>query len=206
MEGLIDLLPLLFIGAYYLLRARSRSKQQKRAVAPQQELVSDGEPRRESPFQSFMSQIEDAMAEAAGEPIDPDPAPALPPPALPPAVSTSATVPDLAAADAEFHPTLGSFDSAAPVDHEAHGFGPDNPLSEEAFEQRPAFFQPLDSALPASSPREYDPHGLRQRAGAGPGPTADWRQRLESPQAAQDAFVLQTVFGPRGGRLAEHRR
>ena len=205
MEGLIDLLPLLFIGAYYLLRARSRSKQQRRTVAPQQELVSDDPPRRETPFQSFMSQLEDAMAEAAGAPIDPDPAPVLPP-ALPPvgSASTDVTVPDLAAADAEFHPTLGSFDGTAPVDHQAHGFGPDNPISEETFEQQPAFFQSPDPASSAPSPRAYDPHGLRRPDELQP--ATGWRQRLESPRAAQEAFLLQTVFGPRGGRRAELHR
>ena len=79
------------------------------------------------------------------------------------------------------------------------GSGDENPLSEEAFEQLPAFTETARAVTPV-----YDPHGLSQ-SGDAPQP-GKWQKRLSDPQAAQDAFVLQTVFGPRGGRRAEHRR
>lgn len=205
-ESLVDLLPLLFIGLYYLLSARRRTKQ-KRVVAPQEGLVSDPEPRAPSPFESFLGQLEEAMAEAAGEPVDRDdrrgealepvdldaPPEPLPAPADP-------AVPRLGAADAEFRAPAGSFDSPLPVDHEGHGFGPANPQSEESFEQAPAFAEP-----PPVGPGGYDPHGLRPPTPAPARPLRGWRQRLSDPQTAQNAFVLQTVFGPRGGRRAEQR-
>lgn len=217
MESLVDLLPLLFVGAYYLLAGRRRAKlkkaQRERDTAPQEELVSDAGPREPSPFRSFLDQIEGAMAEAAGEPSPADQprpvtAPAGPPPAVSAPVSsgpslagTSPSAPALDIADAEFTPVSGSFDSRAPVDHVAHGFGADNPLSEEAFERASAFGG--RRAPSAAERRSYDPHGLQP---ARTSPPADWRRRLSDPQAARDAFVLQTVFGPRGGRRAEHRR
>lgn len=216
MESLVDLLPLLFIGLYYLLAGRRRANQkraQQRAPAPDREPAASREPKAPSPFESFLGQLEEAMAEAAGEPLSPDPPPVEPKPVelvRPPEPRLSPTVPSLEATDAEFRPASGSFDSTTPVDHVAHGlaapsapqFGPDNPLSEESFERAPAFTEP------AGAPRgDYDPHGLRRRDPA-PRPTAgaDWSRRLADPQAAQDAFVLQTVFGARGGRRAERHR
>ena len=202
-ESLVDLLPLLFIGLYYLLAGRRRAKQ-KRAQAPQKELISDREPRAATPFQSFLGQLEEAMAEAAGEPVErttPAP-PSDPAPVERPSLSEDTRVPRVEVTDAEFRPTVGSFDSATPVDHAAHGFGRDNPLSEESFERAPAFTEP-----PRARSRDYDPHGLRPaRPRPTPSAAAGWRQRLADPEAAQNAFVLQTVFGPRGGRRAEHRR
>ncbi len=192
MEGLVDLLPLLFIGLYYLLASRRKAKvreaQQQRVEAPQTELVQD-EPRASSPFQDFLGQLEEAMQEASGAgPPEPEPVPA-PVVELP----EEPTGRPLATATPEFRATSGSFDSARPVDHEAHGFGRENPLSEERFEQAPAFV-----ALPSSPDRAFDPHGLHGRRPPATG-TRGWRRRLRDPEAARDAFVLQTIFGPRGG-------
>ncbi len=98
-----------------------------------------------------------------------------------------------------------TFERGGPNPHERHGFGGENPLSEEAFEQQPAFTPTTRAVTPV-----YDPHGLGRSGSDGQSgdevqPT-DWQQRLNDPKAAQDAFVLQTVFGPRGGRQAESRR
>lgn len=194
METLIEFLPLLAIAAYYLLRGRQRAKAKR---APEQMQEAEGE-RRPTPFQSFMEQVEEALAEASGEPpvgtppvserepiaveversAPPSP---LPAPPLRPAAPTP-----------EFSAVRGSFSSASPVDHEAHGFGVASPFSEERFER---------GGAPTSdvARRRHDPHDLHPA----PAPRAgrpDWRARLRDPQAARDAFVLQTLFGPRGGR------
>ncbi|MDT0630513.1 hypothetical protein RQM47_09485 [Rubrivirga sp. S365] len=203
MQTLIELLPLLAVAAYYLLRGRQRANAKR---APEQMQEAEGE-RAPTPFQSFMLQMEEALAEAAGEPEGPR-GPGTPPVserepiavevdrAAPP---SPLPVPPLrpAAPTPEFSAVRGSFSGASPVDHEAHGFGTSSPFSEERFER---------GGAPASGAarRRHDPHGLRpsppeaqsaRRAGR-----PDWRARLRDPQAARDAFVLQTLFGPRGGR------
>lgn len=190
MENLVDLLPLAFIVLYYLLAGRRKAKQRQaarqRAEAPQEALVQSAagaEVRADTPFESFLEQLEAAMAEAGGveEPRAVESTPVPPAPIE--------TVPE-----PEFHSPAGSFDAPGAVDHEAHGFGDENPFSEEAFERAPAFTAPP----PAGDPG-YDPHALRpappRRSPAPP----DWRRRLDDPQTARDAFVLQTIFGPRGG-------
>lgn len=217
MDALVELLPLLLIAAYYLLRARHRAQRQRQArrEAPQEPLVSGGE-RREvdlsepTPFQQFLQQVEEAMAEAVGDELDrkadretdrplevevaPSPAPLPAPPAKPvrPPAPTY-----------EFRAPAGSFDVARPTDHERHGFGAENPLSEESFERRPP-----GAPAPVTRP-DVDPHELRPRPPAPPArrmPTvADWRRRLTDPAAAREAFVLQTIFGERGGRARDPR-
>ena len=202
MDALVDLLPLVFIGLYYLLAARRRARIQKaerrRDEAPQEALVtSDGTasgttPAEPTPFESFLEQLEVAMAEAGGvdAPERPD-SEEEPRPASPVAEDPSARTP-------EFHAPAGSFDAPQPVDHEAHGFGDANPFSEERFERAPAF---VAERPPADA--TYDPHGLRRPSVAprrASRPATDWRRRLQDPQAARDAFLLQTIFGPRGGR------
>ena len=203
MESLLELLPLLFVAAYYLLRARSRAAQQRQArqrqTAPQEPLI-DGE-REPTPFQSFLQQVEDAVAEAAGEAperetdqrLEVERAPAPSPLPAPP-VEPVRPAP-------EFRAPAGSFDSIRPTSHERHGFGAENPLSEETFERLPP--QPA----PRPERAAYDPHALaaRQRSAPGPLTVADWRRRLADPAAAREAFVLQTIFGERGGRARETR-
>ena len=190
MENLVDLLPLAFIVLYYLLAGRRKAKQRaaarNRAEAPQEALVQSGsgtEVRGDTPFESFLEQLEAAMAEAGGveEPRAVESTP------VPPSPLETAPKP-------EFHSPRGSFDAPDAGDHEAHGFGDENPFSEEAFERAPAFTAPS-----ASGNRAYDPHGLRPEPVRHRTATPDWRRRLGDPQTARDAFVLQTIFGPRGG-------
>lgn len=198
MEGLVDLLPLLFLAAYYLLRGKKRADQ-KRAVAPQEPLVSSDEPRAPTPFQNFLQQIEEAVAEAAGEPVaEPVPAPTVD--RSPPTRSSLPAPPIKPVRPApEFRAISGSFDSLRPSDHEAHGFGADNPLSEESFERRRA-----QAPRPERGPLP-DPHGLRRQGAPPASGAARWRATLRDPQAARDAFVLQTIFGERGGRHVDPR-
>ena len=200
MEALVDLLPLLFIGAYYLLAARRRQQQKEARERREQPGVTTedrpgvrAEERGETPFQSFLSQLEEAMAEAA------NPGSSVP---APPKAETVELPPAPPAPDLDADSTLeaaSSFERGGPNPHERHGFGSENPLSEEAFEQQPAFTETARAVTPV-----YDPHALRS-SGEAPKPT-EWQKRLSDPKAAQDAFVLQTVFGARGGRRAESRR
>ena len=206
MDSLLELLPLLFVAAYYLLRARSRAAQQRQArqrqTAPQEPLI-DGE-REPTPFQSFLQQVESAMAEAAGEAparetdqrleVEREPLPSPLP--APPAKPVRPAPPP------EFRAPIGSFDSVRPPSHERHGFGAENPLSEETFEHLPP--QPA----PRRERAAYDPHDLaaRQRSAPRRLTVADWRRRLADPAAAREAYVLQTIFGERGGRARETRR
>lgn len=195
MDALIELLPLLAVGAYYLLRGRQRAKAKQPPPEMQEAARRRGE-RAPTPFQSFMQQMEEALAEASGEPATPPVAdrkpiqvevekttPASPLPATPlgPAPPTP-----------EFRAAPGSFSSTSPIDHERHGFGAENPLSEESFERRRT--PPSDAVR-----RRYDPHNLKKPRPSGRERTS-WRARLRDPQAARDAFVLQTLFGARGGR------
>ncbi|PAP77363.1 hypothetical protein [Rubrivirga marina] len=194
MENLVDLLPLLFIAAYYLLSGRRKAQQRKaareRTEAPQEALVpSSGDGARErspTPFESFLSQLETAMAEASGVAAEEREVEVKTTP-VPPAALESTPA-------REFKSVPGSFDAPDAVDHGAHGFGTENPLSEEVFETAPAF-----AARPTSGRRDYDPHGLRPKPTPPMGASPNWRRRLGDPQTARDAFVLQTIFGPRGG-------
>ena len=189
-----------------MLAGRRKAQRQKAARERAEHNVSGGEPDASpefaaqaepapTPFRSFLDQLEEAMAEAAGQPTAdvvprPKPEPRLEP-ALPPS-------PPRVTPPREFRAPMGSFDSAAAVDHDAHGFGRDNPASEEVFEQLPAFTEVGRRETPV-----FDPHGLHT-AGR-PREKGVWQKRLSSPKAAQDAFVLQTVFGARGGRRSSQR-
>lgn len=192
MEGLAELLPLLFVAAYYLLRGRQRvSQQRQRQEAPQQPLIGDGpdgardrvsEP---TPFQQFLRQVEEAVAEAAGEPLETDKQLEVETTAAPsplPAPPTKPVRPAPLETSTEFIAPAGSFDSAHPVDPEGHGFEFAPPISVPSSEPR---------VRPTPPPRRPEPAAV------------DWQRRLRDPVAAREAFLLQTIFGPRGGRHRE---
>ena len=194
MEGLVDFLPLLFVGLYYLLssRRKARMKQaaRERVEAPSEELISTEE-ESPTPFQSFLEQLEAAMAESIEGPrVEATDDPVVPEPEPIPSSRLERLSPD---SPTDFQAVTGSFDSPTAVDHERHGFGQENPLSEEVFERQPAF-----SVARRPKDATYDPHRLRPSPQ--PSSTArNWRRRLQDPKAVQDAFVLQTIFGARGG-------
>lgn len=200
MEALAELIPLLLVAGYYILAARRRAAK-RRAAQQQVQNVPEvtAESRGPTPFQQFMEQLEEAMAEAAGEPEPDEPAPIPKPVVTQPGPVIS---PPPSVRPTEFQAVSGSFDATRPVDHEAHGFGPENPLSEESFERRPTF-----APRPAGPTPIYDPHGLKKPRAPQPQSRrlGDLRQRLRTSEAAREAFVLQTIFGPRGGRRGENR-
>lgn len=96
--------------------------------------------------------------------------------------------------DSEFH-EVGEFE------HDAHGFGRENPLSEEVFERRPAFVttggtDPIGTHAPdtvdLSTPLEVEKRTLKR------GPSL--ASILRDPQRAREAFILHEVFDRPGGR------
>ncbi|MEM1042576.1 MAG: hypothetical protein AAGI91_08105 [Bacteroidota bacterium] len=101
------------------------------------------------------------------------------------------------------------FREVGEFEHEAHGFGRENPLSEEVFERRPAF-QTRTQARPErvapkripqkplgdvdlSTPLEVKTEGDASRR--------DLARRLRQPGSARDAFVLKEILdAPRSRR------
>ena len=78
----------------------------------------------------------------------------------------------------------------------SHGFGYENPLSEEAFESMPAL---SGSVARRDTPSAFDPHQLK----TSPEPRrrrSRWTERLASSSGAREAFVLKTIFERPGGR------
>ncbi len=131
----------------------------------------------EDPFAEALRQIREALGDAAPpepEPL-PEPAPLPEPPALPKTPRLPPPRPR-----GEFRP-VGEFE------HEAHGFGVENPLSEEVFERRGGGFR-----APLSAP---DPIvDLDDDFGAPPSPSAELAKRLADPERAREAFVLREVL------------
>ena len=93
--------------------------------------------------------------------------------------------------ESEFH-ALGEFE------HEAHGFGRENPLSEEVFEQRPAFVKaPATEPIRVAPPKRVDlTTPLEVKKTPSSSTSTALAQALRDPQKARDAFVLYEVFGP----------
>ncbi|MEM1117204.1 MAG: hypothetical protein AAF845_19345 [Bacteroidota bacterium] len=198
MDALAELIPLLLVVGYYILAARRRAAKRRALEKRMQETpdlapTGTAEVRAESPgptpFEQFMAQLEDAMAEAAGE-AEPEPEP---PPAEPEPVAPAPKPPPRVEAPprpSEFRAVAGSFDSAPPPGRKRQGT-----------ERIPTVVSQVSDPMPA-----YDPHDLHEQAAHAQSRHLDeMRRRLRSAEAAREAFVLQTIFGPRGGRRAENR-
>ena len=185
MEWLESLLPLVIFAIYFLSRLRKAARQPQRQPAPQdphlvtqtpeaREEAADGAPspppteRPATPFEALVQQIQEAAREAARDTMG-EPRPEPPEP--------------------EFQP-VGAFE------HEAHGFGPDNPFSEEAFEQMP---RGADIAEHATGHLDYDPHDAlpdvtphtEPTPRAAPHPLV---ARLRRPSTAREAVVLREIL------------
>ncbi|MDX1532093.1 MAG: hypothetical protein R3362_11255, partial [Rhodothermales bacterium] len=148
------------------------------------------------PLSEALRQIREALGEPPAPPA-PEPEPAAPPAATPP---PSVATPPLARPprDREFQ-GLGAFE------HEEHGFGKSNPLSEEAFERRPALGaarRPATTPIRtgAGLPEKVDlerPLEIEQVGRARSGTDAtDPLRLLSDPRRAREAFVLKEVLGP----------
>ena len=150
----------------------------------------------EDPLADALRQIREALGEdVPSRGLDPDPEPVVDRRATPNQRSA------FEAADTEFRP-VGEFE------HDAHGFGRQNPLSEEVFEQRPAFVttggtDPIGTHTPPpvdlTTPIEVE----KPTSSAGP----SLASILRDPQRAREAFILHEVFdGPRSRRGPRRRR
>lgn len=201
-----DLLPLLAIAAYWIIRAVRGSNKKKgaRPAAP----VATGKKavkKAPTPFEQLMAQLESALEEPNAEPSDS--AAAVPPPR--PVERQAERPPAPRAMPKPPRAVPIGFDSSdtgdtGGFDHDRHGFGRENPLSEEVFESRPRFApRPATQARP-----RYDPHDLKRAPAPPPRRRAvSWAERLRDPAAAREALVLKTIFEgpwtPRTGRLGK---
>ena len=198
-----DLLPLLAIGAYWLVRAMRSTKRKQAGPRP----APTGAAKAPSPFEQLMLQLEEALdaprdaapadadAAAAPERSEEPPRPVERQAERPPAPRAAPRPPR--AVPTHFDDAgIGDYHG---FDHDRHGFGQDNPLSEEAFERRPRF-----APRPKTPPRRYDPHGLAPTPKPPPRRAVSWATRLRDPAAAREALVLKTIFEgpwrPRSGR------
>ncbi|MEM6327079.1 MAG: hypothetical protein AAF791_08175 [Bacteroidota bacterium] len=195
MEIPFELIWLVLLAAYYVLSAMRRGQRKKKQQTQGQPRVTEaGEAKGPTPFEEFMRQMEEAMREASGEPrptgdrepVDPvrteavAPAPvSVPSPPPPRPVSEFRDVGSFSAET--------SFESSRTSAHERHGFGLDQPFSEERFEQLARGLDETEHRHPSLAPPS------RRRVDR-----ADiWRDRLQDPKKAQEALVLKEIFsGP----------
>lgn len=97
------------------------------------------------------------------------------------------------------------FRSLGEFEHEAHGFGRENPISEEVFEQRPAFqTRGSTTRIRQKSLGEVDlttPLEVKTPTDAADSSRSDLARRLRDPERARDAFVLKEILdAPRSKR------
>ncbi len=194
MEWLESLLPLLLLLIYFLAQVRKRGAARKAAAktptveTPTSETPGVQASRKLTPFQEIIRQIQEAAEQAQAEQQAPTPATAntvaeTPEVVLPPQPSA------LSLERSDFH-NLGGFE------HDEHGFGQENPFSEENFENQPASPPP-----PAHAPGhlDYDPHeSLWGRSapsitGRKPNPVI---KRLQSSSGLKEALILKEILDP----------
>ncbi|MCH8030653.1 MAG: hypothetical protein IIB09_02375 [Bacteroidetes bacterium] len=200
MDRLESLLPLLLLLIYFLAQLRKRSAKRQAAavetpVAETQaaeiqaaETPDVQQPKRLTPFQEIIRQIQEAAEQAQAEQQAPTPATAntvaeTPEVVLPPQPSA------LSLERSDFHEQGG-------FEHDEHGFGQANPFSEENFENQPASPPP-----PAHAPGhlDYDPHeslwGISAPSitGRKPNPVI---KRLQSTSGLKEALILKEILDP----------
>lgn len=181
-----DLILLLILLAPLLRRLFG--KDQKKAPRPKREpadeRIASSRAAADDPLAEALRQIREAMAEpepeSASSTASPRPFPDRPRPLAPPP-----------AREPEFH-GLGAFE------HDEHGFGQSNPISEEVFEHRRAVPAPRKSTAPLkqkalkkvdlSTPIEVKPVGASERP--------DYARMLDDHTRLREAFVLKEILDP----------
>ena len=205
MDRLESLLPLLLLLIYFLAQLRKRSAKRQAAavetpVAETQaaeiqaaETPDVQQPKRLTPFQEIIRQIQEAAEQAQAEKVlagqqTPGPAAAdtvaeIQEVVLPPQPSA------LSLERSDFHEQGG-------FEHDEHGFGAANPFSEERFEKQPASPPP-----PAHAPGhlDYDPH---ESQGGTSAPSITGRKpnpvikRLQRSSGLKEALILKEILDP----------
>ena len=198
MAWLDTLLPLILLALYFLTQLRRGDKGKRRTPTPSDPLTtrdvegeSDQSASAPTPFELLVRQIQEAAQEAQRAQAPPPPDPAPPPP---PARRTLR--PPASVEPREFE-SLGGFE------HERHGFGLDNPFSEEAFERLP---RGADVTEHAPGHLDHDPHAPRGRRRSPRRPARKGHPlaaRLRETGDARDAFALREILD---APLARRRR
>ena len=173
MDVLAEFLPFLLLILYAVLRALRGRKASPQQPAPLPDADVD---ERTSPQRTDLDELARHLeALVSGRPIET---------ATPPPPPKPQRVP-------EFHNAEAPVNENDSFQHQQHGFGPENPYSEESFERQPAFVRTRRSIDLAA----FDPHDLKKRTPVAPPPPASrWTKHLADPKRAREAFVLQTIL------------
>lgn len=172
MDAFAEFLPFLLFLLYAVLQVLRRRKQPEAPPSLPDSDNSAGAPQRQPDLDELARHLEALMT---GQPLESAPPPRKPEPRY----------------DPEFQNSEVAVDESASFQHQRHGFGPENPFSEETFERQPAFAR---RRRPTDATPVYDPHGLKRPAPKPSVPAARWRERLADPKRAREAFVLQTIL------------
>lgn len=179
MDWIENLLPFVLLFIYFLSRLGKNRQRQGRAAAPSAPRTEPEAQAAPTSFEELIRQIQKAAEETrtAQKPTPAAPRPSRPAP-----------------------PPIGSdFRLVGGFEHEEHGFGPENPFSDENFERLP---RGLDVTEHAPGHLSYDPHGI-PRTPATPAPKRrhPLAERLRTPGSAREAFALREILdAPRSRR------
>ncbi|GAB5535793.1 MAG: hypothetical protein Rubg2KO_20420 [Rubricoccaceae bacterium] len=167
MDFIADFFPFLLLLLYAVLQLLRR-RTSPETTAPESETPQDG-----STGQTDLDELAKHLeALITGSPVE-----AKPPPPPEPRY------------EPEFHNAEVEVNEALSFQHERHGFGAENPFSEESFERQPAFHRTRRSV-----DTTFDPHELKRQPEPRTTPASSWRTRLADPQRAREAFVLKTIL------------
>ncbi len=176
-----DLIVFLLIFLFPLFQRLFGKKQPQPSKSKRtpREVESTPSEQIEDPLGEALRQIREAL----GEPTEPTPEP---------------TKPVVAKRDDEFR-EIGDFE------HEAHGFGRENPISEEVFEQRPAFQTHRSTKrIPQKTLRQVNlstPLEVKKADDTATSSRTDLTRRLRRASSARNAFVLKEILdAPRSQR------
>jgi hypothetical protein len=146
-------------------------------------------PEAEDPLADALRQIREALGEVEPEPA-PEPAPPTPEPPKPLPERPRPVLPK-PVREPEFR-GLGAFE------HEEHGFGRSNPLSEEVFERQPAFQNRGATDRIEQKPlKQVDlTTPIEVKKVAGPTLRRTTADVLRDPARAREAFIMKEVLDP----------
>jgi len=172
-DALAEFFPLLLFILYALLRGLRGRKKAPQQATPAPGVEPGQTPQSAQPQTDFDELARHLESLISGSPVEAKPPPPPPEPRYEP----------------EFHSSEVEIDEAASFQHQQHGFGAENPLSEESFERQPAFAPTRRSAKTS-----FDPHALKRQPEVPKAPASNWRTRLADPKRAREAVVLQTIL------------